>query len=161
MNAVEWVAESDWSKVPRGRRIQLRSGAGFIEGVSLHSDYESLLVGYKSEGIGQRSRREYKHCGWELFTEKPSVVLPTEPGVYVGSLMPYVPMWLNSEGQWYTVKTRCHEPERHAPFTRLEPVAETANRIADWIDEAEWSWGKGVNPIVTRAVRAEFGVSAS
>ena len=59
--------------------------------------------------------------------ERP-VVLPTKPGVYMGSLLD-IPMWLTDESKWYTVKTRVYNPGRHAPFTLLRPVAEVAAEV--------------------------------
>lgn len=59
------------------------------------------------------------------------VELPTEPGVYLGSVLRGMPMWLTADGHWYTAKSRVYEPERHAPFTKLEPVSVTAEKVLD------------------------------
>jgi hypothetical protein len=78
--------------------------------------------------------------GWEFFLldrPKPPVVLPTEPGVY-----------LDIEGDIWEIRQGSHtllcpsaahsthfKPADYAPFTKLEPVADTAKRVAVALNE--------------------------
>lgn len=78
----DWVEQSDWSKVPRGARVQLRRPLGHVEGICGQSDHESMLVTFSAtDTAGVISHREYRDRGWELFVA--STPLPTEPGAVI------------------------------------------------------------------------------
>jgi hypothetical protein len=159
MNDIEWVAESEWSKVKRGSTVRLQRGNSFIQAGCVQADADSILLSYSTPTAGMMSRREYMHDGWSLFVEAPpAVVLPTEPGNY-----------LDKDGTAWRITARFPFREdlhaRHAPFTRLEPVPETAKKVLAAVDEA-WMRGHHMGNgsashrvEVVRSLAAKFGVT--
>lgn len=153
MSDIEWVAESDWTKVKRGDMVQLTRD-------------EQQVVGCVNEvGLGgywfsvKYINTFYHGADWSLFVQAPpAIVLPTEPGCY-----------LDKDGSVWTITTRFPFREdlhaRHAPFTRLEPVPETAKKVLDAVDAA-WMRGHHMGDgsashrfEVVRSLRAEFEVT--
>jgi hypothetical protein len=92
--------------------------------------------------LGERNLDFYGAEGWSgtlIEAAKPAVVLPTEPGWYLdkrnnpwelqAETADYEQRWF-IDGQFQTHTTAA----MLAPFTRLAPVAETAQKIIDRID---------------------------
>ena len=83
---------------------------------------------------------------------KPPVVLPTEPGIYAdkaGSA------WDTQHGGFLV--------KEYAPFTKLEPVAETASRVLNAVTQAMRPTGfMGISGVKREfdAIAKEFGVTA-
>jgi hypothetical protein len=124
MNDIEWVAESDWSKVTVGQKVRLVNPAGTVTGkvAFVRQDFVGLFR-IVLEGLGT----VWYADTWSLFVEAPpAVVLPTEPGNY-----------LDKDGTAWRITARFPFREdlhaRHSPFTRLEPVPETAKKVLDRI----------------------------
>jgi hypothetical protein len=156
MNDIEWVAESDWSKVTVGQKVKLTKPDGnvLIRTANTAGFYASPVIQQFNEPLKQQTFLEYmvRELGWSLFVEAPpAVVLPTEPGHY-----------LDNDGELWTMipdfpfREKLHA--KYAPFTRLEPVPETAKKVLDrikvlydenFIDNANESWNR---------VAREFGV---
>ncbi|MCU1408502.1 MAG: hypothetical protein JWM23_582 [Microbacteriaceae bacterium] len=88
--------------------------------------------------FGPSSIESYENLGYTITViEKAKPPLPIEPGVYLSSLTDRGP-WvfkLDERGDWILLNTNSLFPvgdghlERHAPFTKLEPVAETVERV--------------------------------
>jgi hypothetical protein len=136
MSDIEWVAESDWSKVTVGQRVRLVNADGTVE---LNS-----ITNQRNFSIASNSCTYSRQEGWSLFVEAPpAVVLPTEPGFYsVGrKAHPYERLlvlreqWfeLSAAGQstdgYYTPNRLAEIAVRENRLTRLEPVPETAKKV--------------------------------
>lgn len=168
MSDIVWV-EGDWAKVEVGQRARVVDGAGSIEGIvesvggHVHTA-ASLLIKF---GTGASSR-VYSHSGSTLYVEAPpKVELPTEPGWYRGydQLAEVAFVTELRDGKFWRGHYGTGEygdVERFAPFTRLEPVAETAKKVLDRV--AAVAKGRAGNPwnagATLSAVAAEFGVTS-
>lgn len=132
-----------------------------VKGESVVRGRANRRNGYLFLGDSAAIREVYQPDGWTLTLidrPKPKVELPTEPGVYQGSLLGNLPMWLSDDGRWWTSRTQVHDPARHAPFTRLESRADTAKAVIDWFHLSVWGNHDGVAYIEN--ARREFGVTS-
>lgn len=80
--------------------------------------------------------------GFTITVTNAAVVIPTEPGYY-----------MDREGDVTQLVQGGGLGGFYAPYIRLEPVAETVERVAQWL-ENEWDV-----PITAERVRKEFGVT--
>jgi hypothetical protein len=149
MTDIEWVAESDWTKVKAGDLVKFENGENILivraEGVALSGGW----ISWSGDVC------IWKRVGWSLFVEAPpAVVLPTEPGWYLDK--DYCVWKLESDG-WYfdSERVQYNSARLDAPFERLEPVPETAKKVLDKINPfiAISCWHHLVR------VAAEFGVT--
>lgn len=167
MSDTRWVAEEDWSKVPRGVRVQLRRPLGYIEGVNGSSDADSILITYsKTDEAGVNSRREYMDHAWSLFVEAPPI--PTKPGLYRidnGMVIEKRPngAWVSPNGSSGALAYA----EEARSFTLLEPARVTANLFAEQLRGivtpkivSRWYTRPTAEDILKKAdaLAAEFGV---
>ena len=156
----DWIEQEDWSTVKVGDQVRVTHEGGMLTGKIQHI-YTTpvcrvraidLEVGILSDTVQVRC------AGWSLFVPaKPAVVLPSEAGWYVD---PQQDVWkLNASGVWYCLLSPNDTPDNYAPFTRLEPVAETAKKVL--VDVAELAEEHGVNwfAFELRDVAHKFGVT--
>jgi len=83
----------------------------------------------------------YRENGFELeLLDRPEPELPTDNGAYYDR---HGRPWSLVDGAWYYGGKRWAPTDitDYAPFTRLEPVQETAKRVLDWVDDQEWPLG--------------------
>jgi len=164
----EWITQDDWSTVKVGDQVRVthESGdelKGYVDWVfnGLDEDVHRIQIEVPSlpESV------EIRDSEWFLSVPaKPAVVIPTEPGVYCGSQFgPEVPFHLNEFGRWHTWSTEVHNPERHMPLVKLEPVAVTAKKVLDEVEA--WAFGPALdgepNEITDtlKRLRERFGVT--
>ena len=150
---IVWVAEEDWGTVSRGDLVQFTRGKESVTVLVIGSNPLTPWISFRNGCC-------YRADGCSLFVQAPpAIVLPTEPGCY-----------LDKDGSVWTITTRFPFREdlhaRHAPFTRLEPVPETAKKVLDAVDAA-WMRGHHMGDgsashrfEVVRSLRAEFGVTS-
>jgi hypothetical protein len=121
-----WVPESDWATVKLGQTVRLVNRDGELTFKVEFADPYSL---------GSPSDVYYCSDQWDLFVEAPATPpIPTTPGYYVGRDVlkdnPHFIIRVDAQG---TIRypqgsylygwSILGNPERFAPFTRLEPVA--------------------------------------
>ena len=132
MSDIEWVAESDWSKVTVGQKVRLVNVDGSVE---FEARYNAASSGVWSH-TGYYARSE----SWSLFVEAPpAVVLPTERGLY--SDRDGDAWLLDVYGDWVQLTEvgvtggliAGRDAADYVPFTRLAPVPETAKKVLDAI----------------------------
>jgi hypothetical protein len=143
-----------------GDLIEAVKGEAVLKG-RIRYGYSGLWLDTNSGGLeAGHSVAQLQRGGFTLavIEKKSEPPLPTEPGVYIGSLMHDLPLWLTDIGQWFTAKARVENPERHAPFTKLEPVAETAKRVLDAVRD-HMALGTVIASDVDE-VAADFGVTS-
>jgi len=120
-------------------------GAGPIFGGRLYLGVPSLF--------GTTQIESYIESGYTLILidrTKPPVVLPTEVGYYIacdGGMDR-----IEFEGELL--------PERYAPYTKLEPVAETAKRVLDRVMDATGAAPTSFTSEKILEVAAEFGATS-
>jgi hypothetical protein len=149
----DWIAESDWSKVKHNDFVKFERGKESLI-VMATSHHEEPYIDYRGGTC-------FQTAGWSLFVEEPpAVVLPIEPGHY-----------LDKDGTAWRITARfpfrVDLHARHAPFTRLEPVSETAKKVLDRVlavteavagcPTVSPNMHRVVDEVVKR-LRAEFGV---
>jgi len=151
-----------------GDLVEIEQGEEFHRGRVY--DVGSSAIMLRVPGAPGLTPHELTLGGWIVTVaekSKPPVVLPTEPGVYIDATSGlwrftqkgYLALQANGSAGWFGAD---HLREL-APFTRLEPVAETAKKVLDRLDaldselsRASCSMTKG--HILTLA--AEFGVTS-
>jgi len=128
----DWITQEDWSTVELGDTIRVTSNGAMLTG-----EVVSIGInGHGSVGINSellRGTAKIMLDEWSLSVPaKPAVELPTLAGVYYGSCFGNgVPFYLGDDGKWRTWSKEVHDPARHMPLTRLEPVAVTAKKVLD------------------------------
>jgi hypothetical protein len=149
MNENEWVVESDWTKVEAGQRVKLTNAESIVFGRRIRFNPNlPLLFEVRPDGAGWYLPFDLEDS-WSLFVQAPpAVVLPTEPGGY-----------LDKNGTAWQITARFPFREdlhaKYAPFTRLEPVPETAKKVLDRVSEIL----RGISlPNEFGSLGAEFGV---
>lgn len=133
--------------VVRGRLVEpLKSADDFWVG-----DSTKLLSGLR-------------YCGFAVsLVERAQPELPTEPGIYLdgrgnvaqltADTTDYEERWFNEYGQYMTHT----EVRERAPFTRLEPVADTARKV---LDRVRGLFGEGALMLnEVDDIAEEFGVA--
>ena len=155
-NTTEWVEENNWATLKKGDRVRLVKGDDEAT-VSVVTGDSSLL----------RSRNNgfFKGHGWKLFVVKHEKSLPTEPGLYLDyEGDPWVldeisGIWRNvaSYGNYSQPLGEWRAPADFAPFTRLEPQAETVKKVLARLEEL--FDGSGTVHDDYTQVAAEFGVT--
>ena len=129
MNDIEWVT-GNWTDIKSGEPVRIQSEYGSIEGKAVHVDDDntSVLVQY----LLTNSTRVHRLAGMQVFVKAaPVVVLPTEPGIYQDC---EGDPWRLGRLGWKLLTSDppdAFKPEDHVPFTRLEPVSETAKKVLD------------------------------
>ena len=149
----EWIEQEDWSTVQVGDQVRVTRDGQKLTGGVLYAFRRTSMLGVIGDvehiDLDCAFLSDYATVGrgdWTLWVPaKPAVVLPTAVGFYssrTGGI------WeighperglisLNNPGM-------CPEPEEFAPFTRLEPVAETAKKVLD--DVSKFAWADGFMP---------------
>jgi hypothetical protein len=165
MTEIEWTP-GRWDRIKPGDRVKL-----------VHNDGEQAIIGDAANNYSAE-QPSFTNLGgsytgilafhsdqspWALFVPaKPA--LPTEPGVYLDF---EGDAWLLTQGGSWRIAasgmeaapiTSLLKPGLYVPFTRLEPVAETAKRMCDRLftefEESTRSYAEDVE-----FVAAEFGVT--
>lgn len=129
-------------QVHRGRVEHFHSvpGSGFLPMVHLSLD---LLASQE---------------GWTVTViEKAAPKLPDVPGIYTDRMGT---TWRHYRGgSWYRLHDQAENAEDFAPFTKLEPVAETAKKVIEFID-GWWDFAPPVGAINALAAAVkQFGVT--
>jgi hypothetical protein len=162
MSDIVWVAENDWSKVNIGQKVRVTRDGGMLTGEIMDGGRECLWI--IDDGILEAAF--VRPNVWSLFVEAPpAVVLPSEDGLYESSTGG---VWRAFEGVLVSLTnpSMCLEPAKFAPYTRLEPVPETAKKVLDRIKAESIST---VTPMrhdlsiglsALKMVATEFGVTA-
>jgi hypothetical protein len=145
MSDIEWIPEDDWSTVKKGDLVHLER----------YEDSAVFRVHYKHESneISMFSVSNYYHKsdGWNLFVQKPGPV----------QIVPAVGYYFDKDGDLFNFDEEDiigRNWAKYAPFTRLEPVPETAKKILDRFLAAYESSGQTVKNCM-RMVAKEFGVT--
>jgi hypothetical protein len=153
-----WVAESDWSTVKVGQTVHLTNADGEV----------TFEVRFLAEGGLKGGKAWYWGEAWSLFVEAPATPpLPTEPGWYIDR---DDGVWCLHEGSlWLYNNYTNSDPKRFAPFTRLEPAPETAQKVLEDVralSEAASTYEIGGLPVYEisehqiRTIAADFGVTS-
>jgi hypothetical protein len=173
MTAIEWVP-GQWNDIRRGFRVRITDSYGSIEGVADHVNYNetpappSVLIAFSQSS----TVRVYRNDTTQVFVEAPTKPeLPTEPGMYSEPEPDQTSQggyhtdglrffYLNANSNW--VDVGWGDPlSVDGPFTRLEPVAETAKKVLDAIDNL---WEPGQQRYLTYGhtakIAADFGVTS-
>jgi hypothetical protein len=111
-------------------------------------------VEYRAAFPGERNYSGAEVRYFLLDRPKPPVVLPTEPGVYTDK---QGDVWLVFDGSLRCLESPADtkNASSYAPFTKLEPVADTAARVLNAL--APQIQHPADNRLAMAAVAAEFG----
>ena len=132
-----WVEQEDWSTLRAGDRVRVANDDGMLTGTLgyTHGDAHGDIFAIAIDVSALDDRISIRVSAWSLFVPaKPAVVLPTEPGWYLGTGggtwelreedRSYVQRWIMDGSHMLDI-----EAEGNAPFTKLEPVAVTAKKV--------------------------------
>jgi len=119
---------------------------------------------------GGGTLRWYESEGFTLTViEKaaPKVVLPSEPGHYIDHESDLWTVTTNGRGdpEWHHLGNfvPLDQLPRYAPFTKLEPVSETAKKVLDIVRKNQWANLNGehvLSALVLDSIAADFGVAS-
>ena len=146
MSAIVWIAEDNWAKANMGDLVKFVRGEESAI-VRVNSRYGHVACIWTDSAAGFD-----KDDGWQLFVQAPTYVIPTEDGVY-----------MDKHGYSWTLggdfdDYRDLDPER-APYTRLEPVPETAKKVLDAFVQSLWGFeAPGNIPQYVAKTLEKFGV---
>ena len=163
---------NDMNEYNEGDLVEAVKGESVVRGrIHQGGEYRGNR-GYRYLGDSGALDEVYLKGGWTVTViEKaaPVVVLPTEPGYYrVGGNNARVggTVQLLVDGEWWWVgnsyKPRPHQisaaevGRSHAPLTPLAPVAETAKKVLDRVDNWPENPNEGFTEFVTRIAK-DFG----
>jgi hypothetical protein len=117
-------------KYHEGDLVEAVKGESVVRGrVELSPEYKHPTLALPALGaMSTPYLSGYVDHGYTITViEKAKPPLPTEPGWYVDGQND---AWLlNNSGYWYCAASPGDDPAQYAPFTKLEPVAETARRV--------------------------------
>jgi len=163
----DWIEQEDWSTPKVGDQVRATHDENVLTGKveDVFSRARTSIVGrevYALElktDILTRSQTVFA-SEWSLSVPaKPADEIPTEPGVYYGSQFGAdVPFFLGADGGWRTSAKQVHVPERHMPLLKLEPVAVTAKKVLDWIEDRASNHNEFYDVAIDKAHK-EFGVT--
>ena len=127
----EWKKQDDLRELKKGDRVKAVGEGLVLTGVigTVHTltSGEVEGIGLWVDGLGNQFI-ELSVRGIKIWV--PLTPLPTETGVYYGSIFGSdVPFHLDEEGKWHTWSTQVLNPARHLPMVKLEPVSETAGKV--------------------------------
>lgn len=126
----KWFSEDDWGNVNVGDLVRLDRGE---ESLTVRVGAYSVIGSWIRHDFGHPFTFIYKTDGWSLFVQAPpAIVLPTKLGFYLDNTGGF---WELSGYGW------CQDDDTFttkyvvdlAPFTRLEPVPQTAKEVLDTI----------------------------
>ena len=128
MSDIEWIPEDDWGTVKVGDLVKLENGEE-------SAAFRVILVGkYPSQWVKSPSNA-FSSCDWTLFVQKPGPV----------QIVPAVGYYFDKDGDLFNFDEEdiiSRNWAKYAPFTRLEPVPETAKKILDRFLDAYESSGQ-------------------
>jgi len=166
----EWIAQDDWSTVRKNQHVRvIRQQSEVVGAVTRMNDLIDGSIGLCIQIETHTPTEIIVWDGdWDLYVPaKPAVVLPTEPGAYYDSSITAVGLWIvTPTGELvcsaHGVKCgRYEERETFAPFTRLEPVAETAKKVLDAVDKGASVRSRSIEitDLVIQDIAAQFGIT--
>lgn len=152
----EWHVEGDWSKATRGSEVQLRNRDGQVT-FNIHDRLDPQIRNCEP-WITSECGATYREPDWTLFVKvTPPVVLPQAAGVYRDENGRHFSISMKDGSGLFGDEVWINDAsELEAPFVRLEPAAETAEKVLGRVKEA-WRV-QGHNLLVLNSVGREFGV---
>lgn len=153
----DWEYKASWGAVRVGDRVGLKNAVATADGTVAYVGQERWNdIAWKIilSGVGV----EFRSDQWELAIWREAIVLPTEPGIYTDFSGD---AWLlHKDGRWVCLMdagelievtiSESVDAVNYVPFTRLEPVGETATRLMKELLEVSVSNDGGhVDPTMT------------
>jgi len=163
----KWVQQDDWSTLTVGDQVRVTRDGQMLTGqivdiYRFNNDPVHVLV-VSVPDMTSTSNIDVRL--WTLWVPaKPPVAVPTEIGLWVetGKELAISNVWQShGNGKMISAADPKHDGRaaEHTPFTKLEPVAETAKKVLYRV-AAYWEDGMPADmSIEMRGIAKEFGVS--